>query len=54
MTTSVDLNPENQSRVNKNSNPVRLGRKLTMKRILHTPGQIIRKLKTADQLLVQG
>ena len=51
----LDEDAGNQYRVNENSQPARLGLGLTMKRTRHTPeGQIIRKLKTVDQLIVKG
>jgi hypothetical protein len=40
--------------VNERLYPARLNLVATIKRDLHTPQLIIRKLKTADQLIVQG
>jgi transposase-like protein len=49
-----DVDPGNRSRVNESLHPARLGRVFTMKRTRHTAEQIIRKLKTAEQLIAQG
>ena len=53
---SGDVAPGNRSTVNESPHPARLGRggDSTMKRIRHNPEQIIRKLKTAEQLIAQG
>ena len=50
----IDVDPGNRSRVNESLHPARLGRVFTMKRTRHTAEQIIRKLKTAEQLIAQG
>ncbi len=46
--------PGNLSTVNESPHPARLGRGRHHEMNLHTPEQIIRQLKTADQLSAQG
>jgi putative transposase len=50
----TDVAPGNRSTVNESPHPARLAGDFTMKRIRHTAEQIIRKLKTAEQLIAQG
>ncbi len=49
-----DVDPGDRSRVNESPHPARLGRGLDHETPRHTAEQIIRKLKTAEQLIAQG
>jgi len=52
---SGDVAPGNRSRVNESPQPAGLGRGLDHEtHQTHSPEQIIRKLKTAEQLIAQG
>jgi hypothetical protein len=49
-----DVDPGNRSRVNESTHPDRLGRELEHETHQAHTEQIIRKLKTAEQLIAQG
>ena len=53
---TADVDPENRSRVNESPHPARLGRGLDHEthQAHSTAEQIIRKPKTAEQLIAQG